>query len=124
MPNIATLLLRGLRQVVDVVGPLERAVAPDLLLRRQARALVEATYAQRVRRRILDRSRIHRGRALLAESLHALVAAGGGLDVNAGRSCDQGERFTRRRDRNPIRCPRKRLAVGAVADLDARRIDV
>src|SRR5262249_53248758 len=98
---------------------------PDLPPRHQLIALADAADAKVVElRTVADGGRVDRGAAARAEALRAFVSALRRLHVDRGLATGELEGAIERRDRQPKRRARQRLAVGAVADRGTARIDL
>ncbi len=112
------------RNVGDAVHPRQRGAPPDLPSRRECRALGDAVHAQRVALRVLDGTRVDWSPAIVAESMAALGAALGRLDIALRRAAPEHELRCRRWDVRAKCRAGEALAVGAVAQRDRGRIDL
>src|SRR5690606_10286945 len=102
----------------------ERGLAPDLPCRLERAALLEATHAQRVERRIADSRRIHGCAAIGTERVCAPRSALGRLDVDLGLTAAEDEAVAGRLHVGAKRRAGRHLAIGAVALRDLAGIDL
>ena len=97
---------------------------PILGLWNECVTLTDRTYAEAEDfGRGVSRSRIDLGSAFRAKGLDAFVAARGCLNVGFGNTGEKPEAAFNRGNDNPEGRAGKRLAIGAVANLDRFRID-
>src|SRR5262252_1171930 len=96
---------------------------PDLCRRLQLCSLLDASQTNDDGSRILGRTGIQRSAALWAEHLRAAITALSDLDILLGRSFHR-ELCDGRSNDGTERRTRKDLAISAVANHYARRIDV
>src|SRR5882672_11023257 len=121
----ASALFLDLGKRGNIPQPLLLRAAPDLPLRYQLIALAHGADADVVDLRpIAGRCCIDWRSAARTESLYALAAALPGLHINGGLARQNTKAMVRRRDRDSKRGARQHLAVGAVTDRGALRIDI
>jgi hypothetical protein len=112
------------RKVAQLAKPTLRRPMPILGFWQERIALADRTYAEAEEFRVGVSCRpVDRGSAFGAKGLDAFVAARSRLHVGFGDSGEESETAFNRRNNNPEGRARKRLAIGAVTNLDRVRID-
>lgn len=111
------------RNVFDTSRPAQCRAAPNLQRWNKLMSLSDASDSQPVRRRIVGCTSVKRRSATRAESLHAPCSAGASLDIDLWRPRLQLEIVYQRGHRDSKRRSCQRLAICAMTDRHARRVD-
>ena len=125
-PNLPLAVLLDRGDPPEAVEPSHAGPGPDLEPRQELRALAKRASTQAVNLRIRTDARRVDGRPAAGTEavLARRPALGGRLDVRRRRAGAKGERTRASDDGHPERRTGQRLAVGAVTDPRALRVDL